>query len=267
MKTIPVMLIVALLLASTAQAGLIGLWRFDGNTNDTSPNANHGTLMNGASLSNDVPTVLAGGQSLSLSGGNQHVLVPHNSSLDITSSMTISAWVKPVGNVAWDGVLAKSPSDGSLSNHAGNYELRIENGNRQPHFLYQRGGMNDTTFPIATASAVPDGIWTHLAVTVQAGGTVDYYLNGAFSEGIAVESTFGVPNTSPLYIGSRADLFTTFDGFIDEVALFDEVLSAGQIQQLANGVIIPEPSAFLMATIGTLLLALSCRHWLPRSAR
>jgi hypothetical protein len=262
MKTIAVTLTVASLLASSAQAGLIGLWRFDGNTNDTSGNANHGALMNSASLSNDVPTVLAGGQSLSLSGGNQHVLVPHNSSLNITSTMTISAWVKPVGNVGWDGVLAKNPSNGSLNNHAGNYELRIENGSRQPHFLYQRGGVNDTAFPIATASAVPQGEWTHLAVTVQAGGTVDYYLNGTFSEGIAVQPTFGVPNTNPLYIGSRADFGTTFNGFIDDVALFDEVLSAGQIRQLANGIIVPEPSAFLLAITGALLSAFCGRKWL-----
>lgn len=255
MKSIAVTLAVGALLASAAQADLIGLWRFNGNTNDTSGNANHGALTNGASLSNDVPTVLAGGQSLSLGGGNQHVLVPHNSSLDITSAMTISAWVKPVGNVGWDGVLAKNPSGGSLNNHAGNYELRIENGNRRPHFLYQRGGTNDTAFALAPTAVVPEGVWTHLAVTAQAGGMVNFYLNGTFAEALPVEATFGALNTNPLYIGSRADFATTYDGFIDDVAVFDEVLSAGQIRQLANGIIIPEPSAFLVAIMGALLSA------------
>jgi hypothetical protein len=265
MKTIAVTLTVAVLLASSAQADLIGLWRFDGNTNDISGNANHGALTNGASLSNDVPTVLAGGQSLSLGGGNQHVLVPHNSSLDITSAMTISAWVKPVGNVGWDGVLAKSPSNGSMNNHAGNYELRVENGNRRPHFLYQRGAANDTAFALAPTAVVPEGVWTHLAVTAQAGGMVDFYLNGTFAEALPVEATFGVPNTNPLYIGSRADLFTTFNGFIDDVALFDEVLSAGQIRQLAGGIIVPEPSACLLAIMGTLLSVFCGRKWWPRA--
>ena len=83
---------------------------------------------------------------------------------------------------------------------------------------------------------------------------MDYYLNGAFVEGVAVESTFGATNTSPLYIGSRADLFTTFDGFIDDVALFDEVLAPEQIAQLAAGVIVPEPSSFLIALPGAFLL-------------
>jgi large repetitive protein len=267
MKSIPVVLAMALLLATSSEASVIGLWTFNGNTNDTSGNANHGSLMNGASLSSDVPGVLAGGQSLSLAGGNQHVLVPHNSSLDITSSMTISAWVKPVGNVGWDGVLAKNPSNGSMNNHAGNYELRIENGNRRPHFLYQRGGTNDTAFALAPTAVVPEGVWSHLAVTAQAGGMVNFYLNGTFVEGLAVETTFGFPNTNPLYIGSRADLVTTFNGFIDDVAVFDEVLTAGQIQQLANGVIIPEPSALVSVFMGTLLAAFCGRKSLRRSAR
>jgi hypothetical protein len=257
----------ALLLATSSEAGLIGLWRFNGNTNDASGNANHGSLTNGASLSSDVPGVLAGGQSLSLAGGNQHVLVPHNSSLDITSSMTISAWVKPVGNVGFDGVLAKNPSNGSMSNHAGNYELRIENGTRRPHFLYQRGGANDTAFALAPTAVVAEGVWSHLAVTAQADGMIDFYLNGAFVEALPAQATFGVPNTNPLYIGSRADLFTTFNGFLDDVALFDEVLTAGQIQQLANGVIVPEPAALASAFLGTLLVTFCGRKSRARSAK
>jgi hypothetical protein len=154
-----------------------------------------------------------------------------------------------------------------MNNHAGNYELRIENGSRRPHFLYQRGAANDTAFALAPTAVVPEGVWTHLAVTAQAGGMVDFYLNGTFVEGLAVQPTFGVPNTSPLYIGSRADLFTVFNGFIDDVAVFDEVLTAGQIQQLANGVIIPEPSALVSVLIGTLLGAFRGRKSLAISAR
>ena len=257
MRIIASFLLIALL-ATSSHAGLLGYWRFDGDTNDSSGNGNNGQLTDGASLSDDVPSVFSGGQSLALAGGTQHVLVPHDTSLDVTSSMTITAWVKPVGDVEWDGVLAKSPSDGSGANHAGNYELRIENGSRKPHFLYQRGGVDDTVFPIAPTAAVPEGSWSHLAVTVQAGGTVDYYLNGAFVESAAeaVEATFGATNTSPLYIGSRADLFTTFDGLIDEVAIFDEVLPAARIQEISTGVLIPEPSSVALACLAASLLLL-----------
>jgi hypothetical protein len=253
MKSLIAMLFVAVLAVPT-YADLLGYWRFDGNTNDSSGNGNDGELMNGASLSGDIPAVFTAGQSLLLAGGNQHVLVPHDPSLDVTSRMTITAWVKPVGNAGWDGVLAKNPSDGSNANHAGNYELRIENVSRQPHFLYQRGGANDTVFPIATSAPIPEGQWSHLAVTVEAGATVDYYLNGAYVESVGVQSTFGATNSNPLYIGSRADLFTTFDGLIDEVAIFDEVLSGERIQQISAGALIPEPSAAMLAFVAAPLL-------------
>ncbi|NIP98796.1 MAG: hypothetical protein GWO24_37490, partial [Akkermansiaceae bacterium] len=74
---------------------LIGLWSFEGNTNDSSGNDNHGELQNGASLSDEVADALGAGQSLALAGGEQHVLVPHHSSLDVTEAITITAWVKP----------------------------------------------------------------------------------------------------------------------------------------------------------------------------
>ena len=249
-------------LISPANAELVGLWRFDGNTADSSvnssgtPNGNNGTLENGASLSSEVPPALGTGQSLSLAGADQHVLVPDSDVLDVTSALTIAAWVKTVGGVAWDGVVAKSPSDGSAANHAGNYEVRIENGSRGLNFLYQRGGVDDTDTGRLSGAVVPDGDWTHIAVTAEAGGDLKYYLNGALAETSAtpLDATFGAVNSSPLYIGSRADLFTTMDGLLDDVAIFNEVLSVDQIQTISTGDFtaygVPEPSSAVLALLG-----------------
>ncbi|MCB1097391.1 MAG: hypothetical protein KDN22_17600 [Verrucomicrobiae bacterium] len=219
-----------------ASATLVGLWRFDDeNANDSSAFENNGVLTEGE-YSDDVPDALGEGKSLSLIEGEQYIEVPHDVSLDITESMTITVWVKTDGEVAWDGILAKSPSDGSASNHAGNYELRIENGVRQPNFLYQRGGSNDTLFNTAEAGEpIEDGVWTHLAVTVQRGGDLNYYVNGELVDTKTVEDTFGATNESPLYIGSRADFFTGFDGLMDDVAIFDGVLGATEIAAVMGG--------------------------------
>ncbi|HUF60690.1 MAG TPA: LamG-like jellyroll fold domain-containing protein [Verrucomicrobiales bacterium] len=217
--------------------GLAGWWPFDGNAADASGQGNNGEALNGAVFSDDVPPLLGGGQSLRLEGGDQHVLVPHNATLDMEVAMSIAAWVKPVGEIGWDGILAKNPSDGSASNHAGNYELRIDNGTRLLHFLYQRGGVDDTNFHPSAGAAIPPDVWTHVAVTAERSGEARFYVDGELVEVHAapVADTFGALNTNPLYIGSRADLFTTFDGFLDDVALFDTALTQGQIQDVMRG--------------------------------
>lgn len=245
---------------ATGQAALVAQFNFDGNTNDQSGTGNHGTLMNGATFSGDSP--FASGQSLSLGDGAQHVLVPHHASLDITETMTVSAWVKPQGN-AWEGLLAKSPSNGSGANHAGNYEIRIENGTSQLHFLYQQGGVDDTAFPISTnpAAAIAANTWTHIAVTIeQVGanpGEVKYFTNGVLADTKLIQAGFGATNTNPLYIGTRADLFTQWNGQIDDLRIYNTVLSSEEIAGLA---VVPEPSAGLVAVAAFGLLGLRRRR-------
>ena len=226
--------------STSARAALVGHWTFNnGTANDSSGSANNGELL-GTPLpvfSNDVPSQLASGQSLSLIGDAEHleqrVEVPHSSSLDIASAITMAAWVKPTG-ASWDGILAKSPSDGSSPNHAGNYEFRIENGGRRLQFLHQRGGVNDT-IGYSSTGTVNTGSWSHVAVTVVDSGAVNFYINGALAGTAVHGGNFGALTTSPLYIGNRGDFAsptTPFDGLIDDVRLYNEALTAAQIQAL-----------------------------------
>ncbi len=212
---------------------LAGLWRFEGNAEDSSPNGNHGSFLNGAVTTSDTPAALGGGQSLCLVGASQqYVLVPHAASLNMGSRMTMAAWVK-TSNVGWDGILAKNPSVGSTSAHAGNYELRVASANRKVNFCYQRGGVNDTS-TLATTGTVTDNTWTHIAVTVD-GTSAKFYRNGVLEETLAMTAGFGATNTSPLYLGTRADFFTNFDGCLDDVALFSGVLGPAQISKIMTG--------------------------------
>ena len=223
-----------MLMAPSAQGDLIGYWSFDDQTaEDFSGFGHDGDLMGSVlpSYSGDVPPILGGGFSMSFPGGDSHVLVPHAETLDITQTMTIAAWVKTAAN-AWDGVIAKNPSDNSAANHAGNYELRVENGSRNLVFLHQQGGENDTTS--YAGGVVGDASWQHVAVTAEAGGDVSLYVNGELTNTSPMVSAFAT-NTNPLFIGSRNDLFTGMDGLIDDVRLYDEVLTAAAITDLVGG--------------------------------
>jgi hypothetical protein len=101
-------------------------------------------------------------------------------------------------------------------------------------FLWQRGA-NDTAAVADGGNAIADGDWTHLVFTGSAAGDYQFYVNGVPTTGGAFPDTFGHVNTNPLFIGSRNDLFTTWDGLLDDVAIFDRVLTEGQIQTILSG--------------------------------
>ncbi len=115
--------VLMLMCVSVTHAELVGWWTFDDVVGDNVPDSsafmNDGTLMFGATTSDDVPGFLGGGRSLALDGFDQHVLVEHDESLDILEAITIAAWIKPIGNFEWDGIVAKNPSDGSATESCG----------------------------------------------------------------------------------------------------------------------------------------------------
>ena len=220
-------------LVRSASADLVGVWKFDGDATDSSGNGHDGVATD-VRYSDDTPDVL-GGQSLELEGG--YIEVAHTETLTIREAITISVFVKP-GNNEWEGILAKNPSDGSSENHAGNYELRIDSGGRNLHFLHQQGGNDDTAFHQSALAIVESDVWSHLAITAEvASGDVDFYINGEHIETLAgvISVDEFPPNENPLYIGSRADFFTGFDGLMDELSLWNEVLDADRIALLAEG--------------------------------
>ena len=219
---------------------LVGLWRFDGNADDSSGLGNHGTLMGtpGPAFDSDVPAPLAGGQSLSFTTGSdhdEHVLVPHSPTLDTDGEITITAWIKPENNM-WDGIIAKTPSVGP-QNFPGNYELRTNNGNGALEFGWERTAAPGFEFLGPSSGAVLANEWAHVAFTAEAGGDYTYYIDGVPSGTGPMPDTFGsIKNTNPLYIGNRADLTTIeFHGLMDDVALFNGVLGEAQILKIMDG--------------------------------
>lgn len=264
----PLLALVAVAMATLCLTGatanaqtLVGLWRFDGDFVDSSIFGNDGTPMNGVTLT----AGQAGfGQAADFSGNDTHVLVPHHASLNMASAVTMAAWVNADGN-AWEGILAKNPSNGSNNNQAGNYELRLETGSENIQALYQTGGVNDTVTDNSETS-VPTGSWHHVAVSIDGTGAteiINYYLDGVLVDSDTTLDGFGATNTNPLYIGSRADLFTDFHGQLDDVALFEGILDETQIGTIGTGdftafgvgQVVPEPTSIAMWSLIGLGLA------------
>src|SRR5439155_25234045 len=100
-------------LAAAAQTGPVAAYSFDEGTGttvaDASGNANTGSI-NGATWN-------SGGKfrnALSFNGSSNWVTITHSAVLNLTTGMTLEAWVKPAALANWRCVILKE-APGSLS--------------------------------------------------------------------------------------------------------------------------------------------------------
>src|SRR5262249_843213 len=98
--------------------------------------------------------------------------------------------------------------------------------------------------------------WQHVTATwtgSTSGSSIHLYINGVQSDGTAVDGSGASGNDSatPLTIGNAtADLTRRFDGLIDDVRVYSRVLSAGEMQALADTTPPSAPSG-LSATVAS----------------
>jgi hypothetical protein len=87
---------------------------------------------------------------------------------------------------------------------------------------------------------VSDGVWSHIAVTYDSAATANapiFYVNGQLQP-TTLRSTPGGSQDSNVgtgYIGNSSGLDRSWDGRIDEMRIYNRVLSAAEVQQIAAG--------------------------------
>jgi hypothetical protein len=183
------------------------------------------------------------GNALSIQNGLGWLTVPDSQSISPTSALTMSAWVKPTGQIGNNsGIFFKGALDGQQPD----WQLVI--GDVGTGGLPAPSGaattLNGTGFATSEASVVDFGFlnpiplneWTHLASTYD-GSELRLYVNstlvGAASYANPINDT-----GSPLYIGNRfrpAGDVGGFQGFLDELRLYDRALDPSEILALASG--------------------------------
>ena len=204
--------------------GLVGYWPLnDGSgskAGDASGNGNTGTVT-GA-------TWTAGnrGNSLDFNGTDQHVIVNASSVLNPTTSLTVSAWIKPdaVDN-EWSPVVE---SGGNLNSGTG-------------YFFGYYTATNSFVFEVGDGSydsvsvTLPVGRWYHVVGTYSASGNLYLYVNGA-QVGTHSHTVASISyDSNPFTIGKLAYCCATghhFDGQIDDVRIYNRALSATDVSAL-----------------------------------
>ncbi len=103
----------------------------------------------------------------------------------------------------------------------------------QGYFIFSNDGNTDA---LAAPGSVALNAWTHVCGTRDTNGTSNLYVNGNASG--APNQPGGKPaiGTTSLYIGNRQQGDRGFDGMIDDLRIYNRVLTQSEIQQLAGTV-------------------------------
>jgi len=213
-------------------ASLVGCWRMEEGSGATLRDGSPTYLNDGAITG--TPTFVTGqiGNAIALSGTGQYAMVTDKTNLDITSAITLAAWVKPGKKATMNifkKVIGTAAPDG--------YELSLSS--NQYVFIRINGGTTSVNSPRldSTITYPIDGnTWMHIAATSD-GSTLKVYINGAVNttKTLSPSITIGTNNTN---LGIGAEPATTpinlFQGAIDDARIYNRTLNLTEIAALAS---------------------------------
>ena len=203
---------------------IVGIWLFDEGggdvAQDASGNGNDG-MLNGPEWTNESKF----GGALEFNGAGSYIDFATGESMK-TPHFTIMAWFNTRKLNGYGHIF----QTGNDWNDMAGYVLRVhQDGTVQGGLAFGPG--NITTF--VTGPAIEADTWYHMALTYD-GTAATLYLNG---ENVSSNPGQGeiMYDDQPVRIGVHSnDTGSPFDGFIDEVALFDVALAAEDIEAIMN---------------------------------
>ncbi|MBK8910165.1 MAG: LamG domain-containing protein [Chlorobi bacterium] len=220
----------------TAQR-LVASYPFSGNASDASGNGHNGTV-NGATLTED--RFGNANAAYNFDGTNDYISVPHSSALNFPFTYSISLWVKfcvsqrPGTNV--NVIINKGASKGA------GYNIQRAIPAEKIWFGPYRVGSGSVT---TATSNLNDGRWHHVVAVYESttrDPTREYssiYLDGVLEGTEDDDQLLTYTNTDDLWIGRSisSPLLFYFKGAIDDINIYDTMLTAAQVSALyrANG--------------------------------
>jgi hypothetical protein len=206
----------------TAPSGLVSWYRAENNGND-SQGTNHGMLQNGT-------TFAAGqvGQAFNFTILNQRVEIPDSASLDITTAVTLEAWVAPTQfGEADNGTTFISKSDLTTLNNQPYGLLFASNG----RVLMRVGNSANLEQSGFSSTVLPLNSFSHVVGTYD-GATIKIYVNGVLENSQAASIGAMTTNNLPVRIG--ANNVNGYLGKIDEPSIYNRALTDAEIQAIFN---------------------------------
>ncbi len=199
---------------------LVGYWSMNENTgsvaSDYSGNGNNGTITGAQNSTGKY------GLGLYLNGVNNSVLINSSATLQINSSITMSAWIKVDSLGTYQTIIDKS-----YGNPRNGYYLSLAN-NRLLFGIWNNG-VQKHVYGLKTWNSSDVGIWHHI-VGVFDGRYTKLYVDG-IADGSTDWTSFinGVDSVS-LMIGHSYTYY--FSGIVDEVRIYNRALTSPEVKTL-----------------------------------
>ncbi len=165
------------------------------------------------------------GNALAFDGVNDWVTVNASSLLNLTTAMTLEAWVFPTTTSGVRDILIKEGANADI------YNLYARNWRGRPEVNVLVGGANRVAEGTA-AQAPAANVWTHVAGTYD-GTTLRLFINGVQRASVNRSGPIAT-STGPLRIGGNSLWGEFFQGRIDEVRIYNRALTQAEIQTDMN---------------------------------
>ncbi len=203
-------------MCTPAPADTTSWWGGDNNALDM-VGTNHGTLVNDA-------TYAAGkvNQAFSFDGTDDYVEMSGNATgVFGASAFTVDFWMYANNNGSNTYLMGKSDPDGGTG-----WDVRLDNN------TIQVIGVNGWGFNITSDASVTAGAWHHISISAT-DTQVNLYIDGVL-KGTSARNTIST-TTNPFRIGDTSNFGgTAFNGFIDEVDVFNRALTGEEIAAIYN---------------------------------
>lgn len=246
-------------------SNLLAYYPFDGNGNDASGNAPDATLVGPATIG--AGTIGSGSLDLSGAGNGAGAIVvagTHFDSAFANDAMSVSFWQFNNGFSNSSAFWINSP--GATANQRG-FQAHTPWSNGTVFF--DSAGCCATPGQRLTATGATAGVWQHFAFTKDSAGNKSIWIDGVEVTQAGAGALLAFDGA--MTIGGESDLTdptmpnNSFDGFIDDLAVWDVALTGAEVQALAGGaatptIVVPEPSGVMFGMLGLLTLGFRRRR-------
>ncbi len=232
-------LVLSMALASTADAGLVGWWKFDGDYNDSSGNRHDGTVVGS-------PTFVEGrlGQALNLNATTTDQYVNCGTDLGFTTvgdggsadGFTIAVWVNR--SEGGDQKLCGNLSVTSWAEGEG-FQFAIYNDRTELDMRDSTGRYFSRDVDAAAFTVLEQDTWYHIAfVFDDVANTLTEYINGEHTNTLTNVPTSLAASTNEFRIGTQTPSHASgrvFRGLLDDFRLYDSALNEEEVQAVMRG--------------------------------